>query len=216
MLRELRALGDDPLVLMRHILQREWLSLYQLRKMLHGKAHELHSAPISSPTRSARAGWGRCIARRRTVDGTAGRAQGRAADPARQPGHPQAVRARGRRRRSPSSTRTSSRSSTPARSTGGTTWRWSSWTGSTCPGWSGSTGRSNSPRRASTSGRRRWGSTTPTQAGFVHRDVKPSNIVVAGERYLPHATEPAVVKILDMGLDPVDRLRDRCGRVGTT
>jgi serine/threonine-protein kinase len=44
--------------------------------------------------------------------------------------------------------------------------------------------------------------------GFVHRDVKPSNIVVAGERYLPQATEPAVVKILDLGLaraiDPDD------------
>jgi serine/threonine-protein kinase len=44
--------------------------------------------------------------------------------------------------------------------------------------------------------------------GFVHRDVKPSNIVVAGERHLPQATEPAVVKILDLGLaraiDPED------------
>ncbi len=38
------------------------------------------------------------------------------------------------------------------------------------------------------------------EAGFVHRDIKPSNIVVAGERHVPQATEPAVVKILDMGL----------------
>lgn len=37
-------------------------------------------------------------------------------------------------------------------------------------------------------------------AGFVHRDVKPSNVVVAGERHVPQATEPAVVKLLDMGL----------------
>jgi serine/threonine protein kinase len=36
--------------------------------------------------------------------------------------------------------------------------------------------------------------------GFVHRDIKPSNIIVAGERHLPQATEPAIVKILDMGL----------------
>jgi serine/threonine-protein kinase len=44
--------------------------------------------------------------------------------------------------------------------------------------------------------------------GFVHRDVKPSNVVVAGERHLPQATEPAVVKLLDLGLsraiDPLD------------
>ncbi len=37
-------------------------------------------------------------------------------------------------------------------------------------------------------------------AGFVHRDIKPSNIMVAGERHLPQSLEPAVVKILDMGL----------------
>ena len=46
------------------------------------------------------------------------------------------------------------------------------------------------------------------ERGFVHRDIKPSNIVVAGERHLPQSTEPAVVKILDLGLaraiDPDD------------
>jgi eukaryotic-like serine/threonine-protein kinase len=44
--------------------------------------------------------------------------------------------------------------------------------------------------------------------GFVHRDVKPGNILVAGERHLPQATEPVVVKLLDLGLsraiDPDD------------
>lgn len=44
--------------------------------------------------------------------------------------------------------------------------------------------------------------------GLVHRDIKPSNIVVAGERHLPQATEPAAVKVLDLGLaratDPDD------------
>ena len=38
------------------------------------------------------------------------------------------------------------------------------------------------------------------ERGFVHRDVKPGNLVVAGERHLPQATEPAVVKLLDLGL----------------
>lgn len=45
-------------------------------------------------------------------------------------------------------------------------------------------------------------------SGYVHRDVKPSNVVVAGERHLPQATEPAIVKLLDLGLsralDPFD------------
>jgi serine/threonine-protein kinase len=36
--------------------------------------------------------------------------------------------------------------------------------------------------------------------GFIHRDIKPSNIVVAGERHHPDSTEPARVKLLDMGL----------------
>ncbi|MBA4186479.1 MAG: hypothetical protein C0467_00530 [Planctomycetaceae bacterium] len=36
--------------------------------------------------------------------------------------------------------------------------------------------------------------------GFVHRDIKPSNIIVAGERHVAHAKSPAIVKILDMGL----------------
>lgn len=36
--------------------------------------------------------------------------------------------------------------------------------------------------------------------GLVHRDIKPSNIVVAGERHLPQASEPPIVKLLDMGL----------------
>ena len=40
-LRELTSLGDDASTLMRHLLHREWLTLYQLRKVVHGKGAEL-------------------------------------------------------------------------------------------------------------------------------------------------------------------------------
>ncbi len=36
--------------------------------------------------------------------------------------------------------------------------------------------------------------------GFVHRDIKPSNIVVGGSRHVPNAKGQAIVKLLDMGL----------------
>ena len=38
------------------------------------------------------------------------------------------------------------------------------------------------------------------EQNFVHRDIKPSNILVSGERHRVGAEEPASVKILDMGL----------------
>src|SRR3954464_2177355 len=38
---ELAPLGDDPPTLMRHLIKSDRVSLFQLRKVLHGKADEL-------------------------------------------------------------------------------------------------------------------------------------------------------------------------------
>ena len=53
-------------------------------------------------------------------------------------------------------------------------------------------------------------------AGFVHRDIKPSNIVVSGERHHPTATEPARVRVLDMGLVRSVGLDEDVGETGLT
>ena len=68
-LRELRALDDDAHALMRHMLHREWLSLYQLRKVLHGKAHELHLGPYLLTDKIGEGGMGKVYRARRATDG---------------------------------------------------------------------------------------------------------------------------------------------------
>ena len=57
MLRELGELGDDTQAQTRHILQREWLSLYQLRKILRGKSGEIHLGPYVLVEKVAEAVW---------------------------------------------------------------------------------------------------------------------------------------------------------------
>ncbi len=64
MVRELKPLGDDAPTLMRHILQREWMSLYQLRKLLHGKAAELTSRPLPPSQQGRRRGHGQGLSLR--------------------------------------------------------------------------------------------------------------------------------------------------------
>jgi len=198
-LRELAALGDDTPALMRHLLQREWMSLYQLRKVVHGKAGELHLGPYVLTDKIGEGGMGKVYRGRRVADDS-----------------PVAIKIvrpillsnpmiRQRYQREVETALTLKHPNVVAVFDAGEI-----------------DGRSyiamefvdgidlshlvkefralevaeacEYVRQAA------LGLHHAHEAGFVHRDIKPSNIVVAGERYILGATEPAIVKILDMGL----------------
>src|SRR5438105_4348194 len=57
--RELAPLGDDAPTLFRYVVERDWLSVYQLRKVLHGKAGELFLGPYVILDKIGEGGMGR-------------------------------------------------------------------------------------------------------------------------------------------------------------
>jgi eukaryotic-like serine/threonine-protein kinase len=199
MLREFRALEDDPLVLMRHILEREWLSLYQLRKTLHGKAHELHLGPYLLTDKIGEGGMGKVYRACRTVDG--------------RPVALKIVRPillanpviRKRYEREVATALTLKHPNIvevfDAGEIDGRHYLAMEFVDGIDLSRLVKEYRALELAEACEYIRQAaLGLHHAHLAGFVHRDVKPSNFVVSGERYLPDATEPAVVKILDMGL----------------
>src|SRR3954464_2480048 len=68
--RDLKPLGDDPPVLLRRLVDREWLSVYQLRKVLNGRAAELFVGPYMVLDKVGEGGMGRVY---RAREGRAGR-----------------------------------------------------------------------------------------------------------------------------------------------
>src|SRR5215470_2076092 len=57
--RELTAAGDDPTLLMRHLIQKNRVSVYQLRKIIHGKARDLFLGPYTISDKIGEGGMGK-------------------------------------------------------------------------------------------------------------------------------------------------------------
>jgi eukaryotic-like serine/threonine-protein kinase len=199
MLRELAALGDDPPTLMRHLLQREWMSLYQLRKVVHGKVDELHLGPYLLTDKIGEGGMGKVYRGRRIADGTSvaikivrpillanpiiRQRYQREVETALTLKHPNVVAV------------------FDAGEADGRSYIAMEFVDGIDLSHLIKEVRALEVAEACEYGRQAaLGLHYAHQAGFVHRDIKPSNIVVAGERHIIGATEPAVVKILDMGL----------------
>jgi eukaryotic-like serine/threonine-protein kinase len=200
MVRELRALEtDDAMALMRHALHREWLTLYQLRKVLHGKAQELHLGPYLLVEKIGEGGMGKVYRARRVVDG--------------RPVALKIVRPillanpviRKRYEREVATALTLRHPNIvevfDAGEIDGRHYLAMEFVDGVDLSRLVKEHQALELAEACEYIRQAaLGLHHAHEAGFVHRDIKPSNIVVAGERHLPHATEPAIVKILDMGL----------------
>jgi serine/threonine-protein kinase len=199
MVRELRALDDNGNALLRHILHRGWLSLYQIRKVLHGKAQELHLGPYLLVDKIGEGGMGKVYRAVRTADGrpvalkivrpillanpVIRKRYEREVETALSLKHPNIVEV------------------FDAGEIDGRHFLAMEFVDGIDLSRLVKEHRALELAEACEYIRQAaLGLHHAHQAGFVHRDIKPSNIVVAGERHLPHSTEPAVVKILDMGL----------------
>ena len=196
---EFAPLGDDPPALMRHILQKERLSLYQLRKIVHGKAHELYLGVYVIHDKLGEGGMGKVYRARDT------RTDKHVALKVIRPSLIANPVIRGRYEREVQAA---------------TALRHPNVVGLLDAG--EADGKHymamefvdgiDLARLVRTHGilpiaeaceylrQASLGLQAAHDLGFVHRDIKPSNIVVSGERHLPGTGEPASVKILDMGL----------------
>jgi serine/threonine-protein kinase len=196
---ELAPLGDDPQVLMRHLLHRDQITLYQLRKILHGKSADLFLGPYVISDKLGEGGMGKVYRARHTrtdrevalkvvrsnllSNPTVRRRYDREVRAATSLQHPNIV------------------SVFDAAELDGRVFlamefvdgidlsrlireHGMLWVAEAC----------EYVRQAS------LGLQHAHEQGLVHRDIKPSNIIVSGERHIPDAAGRASVKILDMGL----------------
>jgi serine/threonine-protein kinase len=199
MLRELTPLGDGTPALLQRILEREWLTLYQLRKVLHGKAAELHLGPYVLTDKVGEGGMGKVYRAVRVRDGEAvalkivrpillanpviRRRYDREVSTALSLNHPNIVAV------------------SDAGEVDGRYYLAMEFVdGIDLSRLVREYSPLEIPEACEYARQAALGLQHAHEAGFVHRDIKPSNILVAGERHVPEATEPAVVKIVDMGL----------------
>ena len=196
---ELAPLGDDPQVLMRHLLHRNRLTLYQLRKVLHGKSAELFVGPYVVTDKLGEGGMGKVYRARHARTGrevalkivrsnllanpTVRRRYEREVKAATLLQHPNIV------------------SVFDADEVEGRVFLAMEFVdGIDLSRLIREHGVLPVPEACEYVRQAALGLHHAHEQGLVHRDIKPSNIIVSGERHIPDATGPAFVKILDMGL----------------
>lgn len=197
--QDLARAGGDPPALMRHLVQHDWISVYQLRKVIHGKAAELFIGPYVIVDKVGEGGMGRVYRARQVRDDrevalkivrsnllsnpvVRGRyeREARAAAALR---HPNIVTV------------------LDAGTADGKCYLAMEFVdGVDLARLLRQYGVLSLAEAAEYVRQAALGLQHAHDLGFIHRDVKPSNVVVSGERHIPKAKGPAHVQILDMGL----------------
>jgi serine/threonine-protein kinase len=212
---ELAPLGDDPPALMRHVIKTERVTLFQLRKVLHGKADELTIGPYRVTDKLGEGGMGKVY---RATETHTGRV---VALKVIRPSLLSNPIVRGRYERE---VKAASRLRHPnvvgvvdAGDTDGRVYLAMEFVdGIDLARLVREYGLLTVPEACEYVRQAALGLHHAHEMGFVHRDIKPSNIVVSGERHIPDATGPAEVKILDMGLVKAVGLDDGDGGTDLT
>ena len=199
LVRELAPVGDDPAALMRHLVHRDRITVYQLRKVVHGKAAELFFGDYVVLRKLGEGGMGKVYKARQNRLGRdvalkivrssllsnplVRRRYEREVQAASQLQHPNIV------------------SVFDAGEVGGRYYLAMEFVdGIDLSRLVREHGILPVQEACEYARQAALGLQLAHDRGFVHRDIKPSNIIVSGERHVPQATEPAFVKILDMGL----------------
>jgi serine/threonine protein kinase len=196
---ELAPLGDDPPTLMRHLIKTDRVSLFQLRKVLHGKADELVVGPYRLVDKIGEGGMGKVY---RAADTRTGRTvalkvirPALVSNPLVRGRYEREVKAAGRLRH-PNVVGV-----TDAGEVDGKVFLALEFVdGIDLARLVREHDLLPVPEACEYVRQAALGLQHAHEHGLVHRDIKPSNIVVSGQRHVPDATEPAAVKILDMGL----------------
>jgi len=215
MARELAPLGDDPQVLMRHLVHRDRISLYQLRKVLHGKAAELFLGPYVITDKLGEGGMGKVYRARQARTGR---------DVALKIVRANLLSNPVVRRRYDREVRAATSLQHPnivgvfdADEIGGRVFLAMEFVdGIDLARLIREYGVLPVQEAAEYVRQAALGLHHAHEQGLVHRDIKPSNIIVSGERHIPDASGPAFVKILDMGLVRAVGFEDQGGGMDLT
>jgi serine/threonine-protein kinase len=199
LVRELSALGDDPTLLMRYLIHKNRVSVYQLRKVIHGKARDLFLGPYTISDKIGEGGMGKVY---RATQRKSGR------EVALKVVRPSLLANPVIRKRWDREVRAAATLNHPnivalydsGEAHGRHYLAMEFVDGLDLSRLSHEFRPLEVVEACEYVRQAALGLQHAHDIGLIHRDIKPSNIVVAGERHLPQATEPAVVKILDMGL----------------